>query len=200
MTLTPDDLIGDPSLLTRALRAGDGTPFTARLLRPEDADGLGAYLAGLSAATRRVFSPHPLTAEHAVVLCDAIDYRRQLTFLAIVDADGSETVVGYFMLRLGLGDSEGRRYIDHGAPLPHEATASLAPSVADEYQDRGMGSAMIPHLLDTARRLGFRHLILGGGVRGDNPRARHFYEKSGFRHVGDFIAAEIVNHDMILDL
>jgi ribosomal protein S18 acetylase RimI-like enzyme len=39
-----------------------------------------------------------------------------------------------------------------------------------------------------------------GGVRDDNPRARHFYEKFGFVRVGGFVAGGVDNHDMILDL
>ena len=51
------------------------------------------------------------------------------------------------------------------------------------------------HLLPLLRRL-----ALVGGVRGDNPRAIHFYEKFGFEKVGEFQSRDVVSFDMIAEL
>jgi ribosomal protein S18 acetylase RimI-like enzyme len=55
-------------------------------------------------------------------------------------------------------------------------------------------------VVDAARCVGRQRIILMGGVRDDNPRARHVYEKLGFQHVRGFFAGGIDNHDMILRL
>jgi GNAT superfamily N-acetyltransferase len=72
--------------------------------------------------------------------------------------------------------------------------------IADAWQEHGLGSAMIPVITEAARQVGRRQIVLMGGVRDDNPRARHFYEKFGFVRVGGFVAGGVDNHDMILQL
>lgn len=197
MALTAGDLHDDPDRLTRHLTAGDGTPFTARLLRAADAGALGAYFDGLSARTRAVYGPHPLDAQHARVLCADIDDGQYLRFLAVVDGG---QVVAYFLLQLGVRDGDRRRYDEHGPALVDAETGTFAPCVADAFQERGLGSALMPHVLAAARQCGRRRVVLWGGVRGDNPRAQHFYAKFGFRRVGDFAAGGVNNCDMVLDL
>ena len=59
---------------------------------------------------------------------------------------------------------------------------------------------LIAHLLPLLRRLERRRLALVGGVRGDNPRAIHFYEKFGFAKVGEFQSRDVVSFDMIAEL
>lgn len=230
--MTAADLRGNPDLVTRSLRASDCTPFTGRLLRAGDAVALGRYFDGLSAATRRVYGPHPLNADCARQLCAEIDFGRALRFLAVLDPedlrwqgatvaaappDGPEpvavrrregacespresVVVGYFILELGVRAGDGERFGLHGIPLTADQTCTFAPSVGDAFQGRGLGSALMPLVLETARQLSRRRVILMGGVRADNPRARHFYAKFGFRPVGDFEAGGVDNCDMVLEL
>ncbi|MEE2831491.1 MAG: GNAT family N-acetyltransferase, partial [Candidatus Latescibacterota bacterium] len=93
-----------------------------------------------------------------------------------------------------------KRYVDHGHPLIGDECCTFAPCVADAWQQRGLGSALFPHVAACLRRLGRRRLLLWGGVRSDNPRAQHFYRKFGFRHVGDFAAGGVDSLDMVLDL
>lgn len=196
------DLHRDPDLLTRRLLAGDGTPFTARLLRAGDAEALGTCFDGLSSATRRVYGPHPLDAAHARLLCADLDYGQYLRFLAVVQppAGPDGAVVAYFVLQLGVRDGDRRRYDAHGPGLVDAETGTFAPCVADAFQGRGLGSALLPHVLDAARACGRRRVVLWGGVRDDNPRARHFYAKFGFRAVGRFAAGGVDNCDMFLEL
>ena len=85
--LSIDQVAREPSQLTTGLRAGDGSPFSARVLLATDADALGRYFDGLSQSVRSMYGPHPLNAEHAAVLCASIDYRVLLPFLALVYPD-----------------------------------------------------------------------------------------------------------------
>jgi GNAT superfamily N-acetyltransferase len=237
--LTLDEVAREPARFTARLRAGDGSPFVARVLLGDDADALGHYFDGLSQSVRSMYGPHPLNAEHAAKLCAHIDYRRLLPFLALVDSDPQDTlpqgefptqdyppqdaapaespirefrgavcrethkpqdVAGYFLIRPGLRDGDRKRYVGHGHPLVDDECCTFAPCVADAWQQRGLGSALFPHVAACLRRLGRRRLVLWGGVRGDNPRGQHFYRKFGFRHVGDFADGGVTNLDMVLDL
>lgn len=194
--LTIQDLARDPVQLTAQLHAGDGSAFTARVLCAEDAGALGRYFDGLGQSVRGVYGPHPLNSAHATVLCAELDYNHLLPFVAVHDDD----IIGYFLVQIGLRDGDRKRYIDHGDPLIDQACCTFAPCVTDAWQERGLGSALFPHVAQSLRRLGRQRLVLWGGVRGDNPRAQHFYRKFGFRHVGNFKVRDLDNLDMVLDL
>jgi len=194
--LTIEDVTREPGQLTAQLLTGDGDAFTARVLRAEDAAALGRYFDGLGPSVRGVYGPHPLNSAHATVLCAELDYRQLLPFVALHGDD----IIGYFLVQIGLRDDDRQRYIDHGHALIDEACCTFAPCVADAWQERGLGSALFPHVALALRRLGRQRLVLWGGVRGDNPRAQHFYRKFGFGHVGNFKVRDLDNLDMVLDL
>ena len=184
-------------LPTAQLQTGDGSRFVARPLLATDAESLGVYFDNLSESVRGMYGPHPLNTEHARILCDELDHTKLLPFLAIME---SGEIGAYFLVHIGVRDGDRKRYIEHGHPLVEHECCTLAPCVADAWQELGLGSAMLPHVTSSIKRLGRQRLVLWGGVRGDNPRAQHFYRKFGFRHVGDFAAGGVNNLDMVLDL
>ena len=186
----------DPGILSRTLELQSGVELQVRLLLATDDERLGRYFEGLSQATRGVYGPHPLNREEGLRLCREIDYGHTLRFVAL---DGEE-IVGYFILQLGTRPNDEERYAAHGTPLDPATGCTLAPSVADAWQERGLGSALFPHVCEAARNLGFGRMVLMGGVRADNPRAVHFYEKFGFYRVADFQSSDTNNHDMVLEL
>ncbi len=194
--LTAAMLATDPSLLTREATTAGGLDFTGRLLRPGDAAALGRFFDELSDEIRDLYCPHPLNSEYAGKLCSLIDYAVSLRFVAEI---GSQ-IQGYFILDLGVRDSDIARYLEHGHGLEPRESCTFAPSVADACLSSGIGSALMPLILEATRRLGRRRLILMGGVRADNPRAQHFYRKFGFEQVGEFFAGGIDNLDMMLTL
>ena len=199
--LSWEDLRDDPDLVTATLRTARGDAFTARLLHSDDGEALGRFFESLTEAVTGMYRPHPLTAAHARQLCAELDYAERLPWTAWVEGDdGGPAVAAYFLVQPGVRDGDRQRYVAHGAPLSEADSCLFAPCVADAWLSRGLGSALLPHVVDGLRRLGFRHIVLQGGVRGDNPRAQHFYRKHGFRHVGDFPTGDLVNHDMVLDL
>jgi GNAT superfamily N-acetyltransferase len=55
--------------------------------------------------------------------------------------------------------------------------------VAEAYQGTGLGSRLLEWVERTARERGARHLYLLATT--DNHRARQFYDRHGYRHVGD---------------
>jgi len=196
--LTPEIITWNPDCLTRTLTIPSGEPLTFRVLRPEDGTLLGRYFEGLSQETRRRYAPHPLDRETGHQLCAEIDYADTLRFVVLTQSQAE--IIAYFILRLGTSEGDRQRYQERGLPLDDETDCALAPSVADARQSRGVGSAVMPAVLEVARRLGRRRMVLSGGTQATNYRAIRFYEKFGFRRVGDFMVRDLNNHDMILDL
>ena len=201
MTLTPQQIAADPFPLAAEVAVGKGDRFQIRPLLATDTERLGLFFDALTDASRRVYGPHPLNSEHAKVLCDQIDYGMSLRFVALGPLPtAAQQIVGYMILDLGTRESDAGRYAQVGRPLDGSITATFAPVIADAWQEHGLGSAMIPVITEAARQVGRRQIVLMGGVRDDNPRARHFYEKFGFVRVGGFVAGGVDNHDMILQL
>ena len=201
MTLTPQQIAADPCPLAAEVAVGKGDRFQIRPLLATDTERLGLFFDALTDASRRVYGPHPLNSEHAKVLCDQIDYGMSLRFVALGPLPtAAQQIVGYMILDLGTRESDAGRYAQVGRPLDGSITATFAPVIADAWQEHGLGSAMIPVITEAARQVGRRQIVLMGGVRDDNPRARHFYEKFGFERVGGFVAGGVDNHDMILQL
>ncbi len=194
--LRTNDLHDNPSIFDGELTLRDGTRLQLRLHLPSDGEALANYFTHLSPATRRVYGPHPFTAEQAHTFCRYIDYAHTLRFLALE----GERIVAYFILHLGVLDNDAERYRQRGQSLHPATDCTLAPSVADDFQERGVGSALFPQLALAAQRLGKQRIVLWGGVRADNPRAVHFYQKMGFVEWGQFETRDTLNFDMVLDL
>ncbi|WP_051707143.1 MULTISPECIES: GNAT family N-acetyltransferase [unclassified Streptomyces] len=93
------------------------------------------------------------------------------------------------------------RYQDAGVRLTEATDCRFGPTLADDYQHRGVGTLVFPYVTEIARLLGRSRIILWGGVRADNARAIRYYEKNGFRPVGSFTGADgSLSLDMMLDL
>jgi diamine N-acetyltransferase len=174
--------------------------ITLRPLQASDAPALGAYFLSLSDRTREVYGPHPFTQAMADEICAHLASPAGQQYLRLLALHGSQ-VLGYFIVYLGLhGGDRQRRYQE----LDPALTCTLAPSVADAWQNGGLGSHLMSYAKDCARHFGKTTMVLWSGVRADNPRAIHFYTKHGFTRHGDFtsqakvhgIPQTINNHDM----
>jgi ribosomal protein S18 acetylase RimI-like enzyme len=185
--------------LTSATTLRSGERITIRPLRRYDATRFGAYLASLSAQTRSRYGPHPFDQATADAICAALDLADILRMVATVPSNGDERIISYVLLKNGVLDQDRERYTVLGIPLDPATDGTLAPSVADDYQDQGVGSAMMGHLLPVARAIGMKRIVLWLGVQATNERAVHFYTKWGFRKVGEFYTDKN-NYDMIMDL
>ena len=183
---------------TLALRSGAGAAL--RFLSDDDADLLGAYFATLSPRTRDFYGPHPFDQETADRVCleTRTDTEAVRLVVTVSDGDGAR-IIAYFIVGFRMQDSDRKRYAARGMPLDDRSDAYLAPSVADAYQDTGVGSAVMGHLVPWLRGLGRRRLMLLGGVQQGNERAIAFYRKWGLRIVGDFQTRKAC-YDMIAPL
>ena len=183
---------------TLALRSGEDA--TLRCLRDDDADLLGAYFARLSPRTRDFYGPHRFDSETADRLCMETRTDTEIVRFVVTVADGGGArIIAYFIVGFRMQDADVKRYAARGTPLDDRTDAYLAPSVEDGYQDTGVGSAVMGHLVPWLRGLGRRRLMLLGGVQQGNERAIAFYRKWGLRIVGDFQTRKAC-YDMIAPL
>lgn len=194
------------ALLDDAWTLRSGETATLRLLRHDDRLRLGTYLTGLSKATTDRWGPHGMDQATADTICATLDHTRMLRAVATVpDAAQGERLVAYQLVVWGVWESDRDRYARLGIALSETSDCTLAPSVADAYQDQGVGSAVATRLRAAAARVGRRRMVLWGGVQADNRRAVHFYGKLGFVKVGEFLSdagerGTINNWDMIAAL
>jgi len=195
--LTPE--LSTPAFMGASARLRSGEPITLRPLQPDDAIRLGDYFRSLSAETRARYGPHPFDQETANAICARIATDDVLRITAIVAQDADTRIIGYFLLKRGVWEGDSKRYEALGIPLASATDCTLAPSVSDDYQNLGLGSILMGHVLQIARRIGRKRMVLWGGVQATNSRAVHFYTKAGFRKVGEFFNDK-PNLDMILDL
>jgi putative acetyltransferase len=108
----------------------------------------------------------PFTRERVEGWTSNINYYRALPILAMVKAGNKEKVVGSATLSFHLTEANRHK-------------AELGITVHDDYQNLGLGTIMINHLLDIARKKGLKKVYLF--VNADNSRAIHVYEKCGFK-------------------
>lgn len=197
MSLTLSEIAKDPSIITTDFVLSDGEKVTFRPLEPHDANALSAFLRGLSKETRRLSTFEGYDLEAAQKLCDAINKHDKLR-LVVVNCE--QKIIGLIELSLDLPESDIERFKSNGFKLNHETDCRLGPTLADDYQGKGLGSRLFPEVARIVSKLGKQRIILWGGVHKDNKRAIHFYEKQGFKRVGEFTKDGAENLDMVIDL
>ncbi|MGS2614547.1 bifunctional acetate--CoA ligase family protein/GNAT family N-acetyltransferase [Micromonospora sp. LZ34] len=115
----------------------DGTTVQLRQIRPADAPDIVAMHSRFSERTRylRYFSPYPRIPERDLQRFVNVDHRDREAFVVLA---------GERMVAVG-------RYERLGPAAPE---AEVAFVVEDAYQGRGIGSVLLEHLADAARRIG----------------------------------------------
>jgi acetyltransferase len=122
---------------------GDGLRIGLRLTRPSDAPRVRAFLEGLSHGTRlrRFFVAKPRIDERTVQHFTFYNPRERLVLAATAPLEGVEQIVGLADVAL----------VDTGV-------GELGLVVADEYQGRGVGGALLESLAHLAAGHGATHL------------------------------------------
>ncbi|SCF39517.1 bifunctional GNAT family N-acetyltransferase/acetate--CoA ligase family protein [Micromonospora mirobrigensis] len=120
----------------------DGTTVGLRPIRPDDAPAVVAMHGRFSERTRylRYFSPYPRIPDRDLQRFVVVDHRDREAFVVL--AGDRIVAVGRYE-RLG----------------PESPEAEVAFVVEDAYQGRGIGSVLLEHLADAARRHGIVHFV-----------------------------------------
>ena len=199
--LTLIDIAHNPADFATPLRMATGEQLILRPLIPSDGEMLTRFLAALSPESRRLSTFASYDRATAQELCDAIACYDKLR-LAVVETDGTEeSIVGLMEFSFDLTGGDILRYANYDIGLEQKSDCRFGPTLADGWQNRGLGTQLLPAIWEIARRFGRSQVILWGGVLADNARAIRFYEKNGFRHAGRFVNGDGQECcDMILSL
>lgn len=108
---------------------------------------------------------HPFTRERIEGWTDNINYNKHLPMLAIIRENDKERIIATASLSFNSRES-----------IRHKA--ELAITVHDDYQNQGLGTIMVRHLLEIAEEKRLKKIFLRVDTK--NSRAIHVYEKCGF--------------------
>jgi len=106
-----------------------------RAIEPTDFAGLSSYLQALSYETRSRFGPHSFEPDALRSICE----NRRSDLLAYVGVIGSE-IVCYTIIKCGYLAHDVPRLAGYHLHMNLQTDYTVAPSVADEYQSKGIGS------------------------------------------------------------
>jgi ribosomal protein S18 acetylase RimI-like enzyme len=139
------------------------------------------YLWKLSGESKKRFGPHAFTAEEIARLHHNPDY-----LLFVANERGKETIIAYTILKKGWVSFDASRLESYGLKSQRD-DYTMAPSVADAWQCKGIGSNMFHYISkEISLSSGPSRVFLWGGVQDTNDRAKVFYQKLGFVTLGEF--------------
>ncbi len=154
-----------PAELEEEVTLRDATRVKMRPIRPEDAALELAFFRALSERSRyhRFMQHLPDLPPKMLARFTQLDYDRELALVAL-HPDRSEFIA-----------------VGRYAPNADGRTAEFALTVADDWQGKGLGSALLERLCRAAREAGYQALY--GYVLADNADMLQLAERLGFREV-----------------
>jgi RimJ/RimL family protein N-acetyltransferase len=141
----------------------DGRSVVIRALKPEDRSAMLSAVGRVSAQSlyRRFFGPKRGFSETEVDFFVNVDFVKHVALVASVEESGKETVIG------------AGRYI-----VTEPGSAEVAFAVVDEYQGKGIGTALLKNLLLIARERRLERLV--AEVLPENAPMLAMFDKCGF--------------------
>lgn len=160
----------------------DGTVVRLRPIHPEDALLERRFIEALSPSARRYrFLETLRTPPDALVeMMTNIDTATDVAYVAV----------------LGTGDAEVQIGVGRFSTLPGGANCEFAVTVADEWQNKGLGTFLMDRLLASARARGLDTMFSSDAS--DNTRMRQFAEHLHFHHEQDPEDARLVRYSVDL--
>lgn len=149
-----------------------------RQLTFDDLSLLVDYLGKLSDESRKRFGPHPFDIESI----ERVFAEENLGFITIEN----EEIIAYAVVHQGIIDHEKPRLNSYGIDENEPGSCTIAPSVADSQQGKGVGTDFMKYMLNELKDKGFRKVYLWGGVQADNEKAVRLYTRLGFNYLGEF--------------
>jgi acetyltransferase len=154
-----------PVELEGELTLKDSSQVRVRPIRPEDVELELRFFKGLSERSRyhRFMQHLPELPPRMLARFTQLDYDRELALVALDPRDGEFIGVG--------------RY----APNADGTSAEFALTVADRWQGKGLGSALLKRLCQAAREAGYRALY--GYILADNHDMLELAHRLGFSEI-----------------
>jgi GNAT superfamily N-acetyltransferase len=143
----------------------DDRELKIRALKPDDQSDLLAAIGKLSSQSlrRRFFSAKRDFSEEEISYFGDVDFVRHVALVAELRDGERSSIVG------------GARYI-----VARPGAAEIAFAVIDAYQGKGIGAALMRHLVKLARDAGLKELF--AEVLPENVAMMNVFEKSGLSH------------------
>lgn len=144
-------------------RTSDGKTFAIRPITPADAARERDFIARMSPASRHARFQHSMNEPSAELIRQfvEVDGVRNQALVAVVGSGADERIIGV------------ARY----AADANGTDCEFAVAVADDWQCRGVATALVPRLFEHAARAGFR--TIHGSVLADNTRMLEFAQFLG---------------------
>ncbi len=163
-------------------------------LLPNHFAQLHFYLNSLSTTSKSRFAPHPFEI-------DAIEqfYADESNIGYIAVDEKTNDIIAYAIIKHGYLVPDSPRLAAYGLFLNESTDATFAPSVADAWQGQGIGKLLFQFILNDLQNTAINRIILWGGVQKSNEHAVRFYEKLGFRILGEF-EHKGINVDMAFEI
>ncbi len=166
-----------------------------QILDPQDYGGLEEYFATLSPETKSRFGPHPFTRDDIA----AVYAHQHLYNGYIAKEKESGKIVAYAIIKNGCLEHDFERLHAYGIEPDNFKDCTYAPSVADDWQGKGVGYQLFKFILSKLKSEGFHRILLWGGVQAANQNAVEYYRRNGFNILGSF-NHNGENYDMIFDI
>ena len=163
-------------------RLEDGSYVLIRPIRPEDRERERAFIEGLSPEAQRFRFFEVIRKVSPAMLDQLVDVDEQRTeaFIALAHDNGVLREVG----------------VSRYAATDEPGVCECAVAVADDWRHRGLGLALMRHLIDAARRNGFKRMYSIDAV--DNEPMRKLAAMLGFERRPDPNDASQVIHSLTL--
>lgn len=158
----------------------DGTSVRLRPIHPQDVELERQFIGALSPASRRyrfletIHSPSAELLEKMTHIKPATD----VAYVALLDADGHEHEIG----------------VGRFSALPDGKDCEFAVTVADEWQNQGLGTLLMERLIGAARARGLETMFSSDAS--DNTKMRQFADHLHFHHKRDPDDARLVRYSV----
>ena len=166
-----------PSEWETELTTKSGMKVVFRPEHPGDTEMLWEMLSTLSKESISNLLP-PFTRERVESWIRDINYNKVLAIVAFITDKNKQRIMGSVSLKFNPQEA-----------LKHRAELGL--TVHNDYQHRGIGTAMLQHILDVARMKKLSKIYLH--VSKDNDRVIHVYNKAGFNIEGKLCKESCIN-------
>lgn len=179
--LTVEQIIKNPTLVTQRfdlIKAGNSEEIIFRPLQHDDVYALQEFMECLTEKTRKLGIYPSYDLQRAKEFCDEINEYNTLR-LVVTITNGK--IIALFEFNLSLEEFDINRYRKYGIELNEDDDIQFAPCIVDDYQNQHLGSKLLHLMINLAKRLNKKRIILWAGVLINNKQAIRFYEKNNFQ-------------------
>lgn len=177
-----DSPASDPTSLRWSETLHDHSHVLIRHIVPQDREAERAFIEGLSDHARQMRFMgqvrHP--SEATLDRFTRIETKLEAAFVAVTMEDARELIVG----------------VSRYSGDPDTGDCECAVTVTDQWQNKGLGTILMRHLIDVARTRGMKRMVSVDSV--ENVEMRDLAEHLGFSRRIDPEDATLAIHELVL--